>query len=123
MDDDRKNVVDMDGGRVDDDHLLSMYIDNELDAEQTISLVGRLKSEPVLRTRLTQLEDNDGVVKQVYAQSAVKRTQSCCRTDQCGQCHPTPTRSPVASLDDRCSSRILRGGGSHGTEHQSGRRL
>ena len=71
MDDDRKNVVDMDGGRVDDDHLLSMYIDNELDAEQTISLVGRLKSEPVLRTRLTQLEENDGVVKQVYAQSAV----------------------------------------------------
>ena len=71
MDDDRRNVVDMDGGRVDDDHLLSMYIDNELDAEQTISLVGRLKSEPVLRTRLTQLEENDGVVKQVYAQSAV----------------------------------------------------
>ena len=58
MDDDRKNVVDMDGGRVDDDHLLSMYIDNELDAEQTIALVGRLKSEPVLRTRLTQLEEN-----------------------------------------------------------------
>jgi hypothetical protein len=61
MRDDRKNVVDMDGGRVDDDHLLSMYIDNELDAEQTIALVSRLKSESVLRTRLTQLEENDGL--------------------------------------------------------------
>ena len=71
MRDDRKNVVDMDGGRVDDDHLLSMYIDNELDAEQTIALVSRLKSESVLRTRLTQLEENDGLVKQVYAQSTV----------------------------------------------------
>mgnify|MGYP001158094798 FL=1 len=71
MRDDRKNVVDMDGGRVDDDHLLSMYIDNELDAEQTIAFVSRLKSEPVLRSRLTQLEENDGLVKQVYAQSTV----------------------------------------------------
>lgn len=72
MRDDRKNVVDMDGGRVNDDYLLSMYIDNELDAAQTIALVSRLKSEPVLRTRLTQLEENDELVKQVYAQSAVR---------------------------------------------------
>jgi anti-sigma factor RsiW len=70
MRDDRKNVVDMGGSRVDDDHLLSMYIDNELDAEQTIAFVSRLKSEPALRTRLTQLEENDGLIKQVYAQSA-----------------------------------------------------
>ena len=28
MSDDRDNVVDMAGTRVDDDHLLSMYIDN-----------------------------------------------------------------------------------------------
>jgi len=33
MRDDRKNVVDMDGSRVDDDHLLSMYMDNELSPE------------------------------------------------------------------------------------------
>ncbi len=71
MRDDRKNVVDMDGSRVDDDHLLSMYMDNELDAEQIIGLANRLKSEPVLRARLTQLEENDGLVKQVYTQSAV----------------------------------------------------
>ncbi len=71
MRDDRKNVVDMEGGRVDDDHLLSMYIDNELDAAQTIGLVNRLNSEPALRTRLTQLEENDGLVKKIYAQSAV----------------------------------------------------
>ena len=70
MRDDRKNVVDMGGSRVDDDHLLSMYIDNELNAEQTIAFVSRLKSEPALRTRLTQLEENDGLIKQVYAQSA-----------------------------------------------------
>ena len=70
MRDDRKNVVDMDGSRVDDDHLLSMYIDNELDAEQTIAFVSRLKSESALRTRLTQLEENDGLIKRVYAQSA-----------------------------------------------------
>ena len=44
MSDDRQNVVDMAGTRVDDDHLLSMYIDNELDAERTISLVTRLRS-------------------------------------------------------------------------------
>ena len=43
MRDDRKNVVDMDGSRVDDDHLLSMYMDNELDAEQIIGLANRLK--------------------------------------------------------------------------------
>jgi len=70
MRDDRKNVVDMDGSRVDDDHLLSMYIDNELDAEQTIAFVSRLKTESALRARLTQLEENDGLVKRVYAQSA-----------------------------------------------------
>jgi len=70
MRDDRENVVDMDGSRVDDDHLLSMYIDNELDAERTIAFVSRLKTEPALRTRLTQLEENDGLVKRVYAQSS-----------------------------------------------------
>jgi hypothetical protein len=70
MRDDRKNVFDMGGSRVDDDHLLSMYIDNELDAEQTIAFVSRLNSEPALRTRLTQLEENDGLIKQVYTQSA-----------------------------------------------------
>ena len=49
---DRQNVVDMAGTRVDDDHLLSMYVDNELDAERTIALVSRLRSEPALRARL-----------------------------------------------------------------------
>ena len=45
MADDRDNVVDMAGTRVDDDHLLSMYIDNELDAERTIALITRLRTE------------------------------------------------------------------------------
>ena len=44
MADDRDNVVDMAGTRVDDDHLLSMYIDNELDAERTIALITRLRN-------------------------------------------------------------------------------
>ena len=52
MSDDRQNVVDMAGTRVDDDHLLSMYVDNELDAERTIALVSRLRTEPSLRARL-----------------------------------------------------------------------
>ena len=47
-----------------------MYIDNELDAERTIAFVSRLKTEPALRRRLTQLEENDGLVKRVYAQSS-----------------------------------------------------
>ena len=55
MNDDRQNVVDMAGTRVDDDHLLSMYIDNELDAERTIALVSRLRNEPALRARLELL--------------------------------------------------------------------
>ncbi len=52
MSDDRQNVVDMAVTRVDDDHLLSMYVDNELDAERTIALVSRLRNEPALRARL-----------------------------------------------------------------------
>ena len=67
MTDESKNVVDMDGMRVDDDHLLSMYIDGELDAERTIALAGRLKVEPALRARLTAMENSDRLVKQVYA--------------------------------------------------------
>ena len=67
MTDESKNVVDMDGMRVDDDHLLSMYIDGELDAEHTIALAGRLKVEPALRARLTAMENSDRLVKQVYA--------------------------------------------------------
>jgi len=51
MADDRDNVVDMAGTRVDDDHLLSMYIDNELDAERTIALIARLRTESSLRAR------------------------------------------------------------------------
>ena len=37
MNNDRQNVVDMDGQKVDDDHLLSMWIDKELDSEQKSS--------------------------------------------------------------------------------------
>ena len=68
MSDDRDNVVDMAGTRVDDDHLLSMYVDNELDAERTIALVGRLRSEPTLRARLTSMEANDALIKTAYSQ-------------------------------------------------------
>ena len=68
MSDDRDNVVDMAGTRVDDDHLLSMYVDNELDAERTIALVGRLRSEPTLRARLTSMEANDALIKKAYSQ-------------------------------------------------------
>ena len=66
MKDDSKNVVDMDGIRVDDDHLLSMYIDGELDAERTISLAGRLKHEPALRARLFAMENNDRLIGKLY---------------------------------------------------------
>ena len=69
MSDDRQNVVDMAGTRVDDDHLLSMYVDNELDAERTIALISRLRSEPALRARLEVMEANDKRVKQLFAQS------------------------------------------------------
>ncbi len=70
MSDDRHNVVDMAGTRVDDDHLLSMYVDNELDAERTIALVGRLRSEPGLRARLSAMEANDALIKKVYSQES-----------------------------------------------------
>ena len=66
MKDDSKNVVDMDGIRVDDNHLLSMYIDGELDAERTISLAGRLKHEPALRARLFAMENNDRLIGKLY---------------------------------------------------------
>ena len=68
MSDDRDNVVDMAGSRVDDDHLLSMYVDNELDAERTIALIGRLRSEPVLRARLSAMETNDVLIRKAYTQ-------------------------------------------------------
>merc|ERR1711965_727614 len=60
----------MDGMRVDDDHLLSMYIDGELDAERTIALVDRLKLDSALRTRLSAMENNDRLVKKLYANQA-----------------------------------------------------
>jgi hypothetical protein len=66
MSDDRQNVVDMAGTRMDDDHLLSMYIDNELDAERTIVLVGRLRNEPALRARLEVMEANDQRVRKLF---------------------------------------------------------
>ena len=66
MNDDRQNVVDMAGTRVDDDHLLSMYIDNELDAERTIALVSRLRNEPALRARLEVMEANDQRVRKLF---------------------------------------------------------
>jgi hypothetical protein len=68
MSDDRDNVVDMAGTRVDDDHLLSMYVDNELDAERTIAVIGRLRNEPALRARLSTLETNDALIKKAYSQ-------------------------------------------------------
>ena len=67
MTDDRQNVVDMAGTRVDDDHLLSMYMDSELDAESTIALVNRLRTEPVLRSRLTAMEANETLVKKLFS--------------------------------------------------------
>lgn len=67
MRNDSKNVVDMDGMRVDDDHLLSMYIDGELDAERTIALAGRLKVEPDLRARLSAMENSDRLVRKLFA--------------------------------------------------------
>lgn len=66
MSDDRQNVVDMAGTRVDDDHLLSMYIDNELDAERTIALVTRLRNDATLRARLTAMEANDAALKVLF---------------------------------------------------------
>jgi anti-sigma factor RsiW len=76
MKDDSKNVVDMDGMRVDDDHLLSMYIDGELDAERTISLAGRLKQEPALRARLSAMENSDRLVKKLYASQSADAGQA-----------------------------------------------
>ena len=67
MSDGRQNVVDMAGTRVDDDHLLSMYIDNELDAERTIALITRLRSDPALRARLNAMEANDAALKALFA--------------------------------------------------------
>ena len=69
MSDDRQNVVDMDGTRVDDDHLLSMYVDNELDAERTIALVSRLRNEPRLRARLEVMESNDQRVRKLFVEA------------------------------------------------------
>jgi len=69
MSDDRQNVVDMDGTRVDDDHLLSLYVDNELDAERTIALVSRLRNEPGLRARLEVMEVNDQQVRKLFVES------------------------------------------------------
>ena len=69
MSDDRQNVVDMAGTRVDDDHLLSMYVDNELDAGRTIALVSRLRGEPALRARLEVLEANDQQVRKLFVES------------------------------------------------------
>ena len=69
MSGDRQNVVDIPGTRVDDDHLLSMYVDNELDAERTIALISRLRSEPALRERLEVMEANDKRVRQLFTQS------------------------------------------------------
>ena len=66
MSDDRQNVVDMAGTRMDDDHLLSMYIDNELDAERTIALVTRLRSDASLRARLTAMEANDTALRTLF---------------------------------------------------------
>ena len=57
----------MAGTRVDDDHLLSMYIDNELDAERTIALITRLRSDPALRARLTAMEANDVALKALFS--------------------------------------------------------
>jgi len=65
MSDDLQNVVDMAGTRVDDDHLLSMYIDNELDAERTIALVTRLQRDASLRARLTSMEANDAALRKL----------------------------------------------------------
>ncbi|MEL0137512.1 MAG: hypothetical protein VW806_08580, partial [Halieaceae bacterium] len=65
MSEDRKNVVDMAGARLDDDHILSMYIDNELDAGRTVALLERLKAEPTLRARLSQLEANDSLLRKL----------------------------------------------------------
>ena len=64
---DRDNVVDIAGNRVDDDHLLSMYIDGELDAERTIALITRLRTEPVLRSRLEAMELNDSAIKRLFS--------------------------------------------------------
>ena len=65
MSDDLQNVVDMAGTRVDDDHLLSMYIDKELDAERTIALVTRLQRDASLRARLTSMEANDAALRKL----------------------------------------------------------
>ena len=70
MSDDLQNVVDMAGTRVDDDHLLSMYIDNELDAERTIALVTRLQRDASLRARLTSMEANDAALRRLVKAKA-----------------------------------------------------
>lgn len=70
MSDDLQNVVDMAGTRVDDDHLLSMYIDKELDAERTIALVTRLQRDASLRARLTSMEANDAALRRLVKAKA-----------------------------------------------------
>ena len=72
MNNDRQNVVDMDGQQVDDDHLLSMWIDKELDSEQTSILKHRLKSEGALRDRLNLLESIDNDVRVVFGRDPIR---------------------------------------------------
>lgn len=55
---------------MDDDHLLSMYIDNELDAERTIALVTRLQRDASLRARLTSMEANDAALRRLVKAKA-----------------------------------------------------
>ena len=70
MSDDRKNVVDMDGSRVDDDHLLSMYLDGELDAARNKQLSERIKAEPALKTRLAMMQENDRLLGKLFRSEA-----------------------------------------------------
>ena len=91
MSDDLQNVVDMAGTRVDDDHLLSMYIDNELDAERTIALVTRLQRDASLRARLTSMEANDAALRRL-----VKAKAFCPKTPSAVSKRPTMTIMPSA---------------------------
>lgn len=72
MSDDRRNVVDMDGSRVDDDHLLSMYLDGELDTVRARQLSERIKAEPALKSRLAAMQENDRLLSKLFRSDAAE---------------------------------------------------
>jgi len=86
----------MDGSVVDDDHLLSMYIDGELDNAHMLSLARRLQCEHTLQSRLEQLRGNDQNVKQLFDLTNVdipRRVSQLLQPAHENLNRPIPTRS------------------------------